>query len=116
MQELLIEHQDALQSERLIEYGSTLGLDIDRFRTDLEERRYAMRVARDIESGDASGVAGTPTFFINGRRHEGPPDVASLTAAIESARTAMRAATLQNPGQRPGRGRDQLGAGILRRS
>ena len=53
------------------------------------------RVAEDVESADASGVSGTPTFFINGRRHYGAYDVATLSAAVRAAR--VRAAVAANP-------------------
>ena len=46
-------------------------------------------MARDVESADASGVAGTPTFFVNGRRHYGAYDLDSLTAAVRNAQEAM---------------------------
>src|SRR5262245_24126069 len=62
MHETLLAHQGAFELEDLIRHAAALGLDAERLRADLTEHRYAMRVARDIESGDASGVAGTPTF------------------------------------------------------
>jgi protein-disulfide isomerase len=43
-------------------------------------------VAEDVASADASGVAGTPTFFINGRRHQGAYDIDTLTDAVSTAR------------------------------
>ena len=46
-------------------------------------RRYATRIHRDVDSADASGAAGTPTMFVNGRRHEGAHDIDGLAAAIE---------------------------------
>ena len=63
----------------------TLGLDLDRFSEDLRRRRHAPRVAEDVRSADASGVSGTPTFFINGRRHQGVYDVDTLTRAVKAA-------------------------------
>ena len=56
-----------------------------RLADDLREGRHARRVAEDAASGDRSGVAGTPTFFINGRRHHGAYDLATLTAAVRLA-------------------------------
>jgi Na+/H+ antiporter NhaA len=82
MHDLLLDHQDSLTLDDLVDYAERLGLDVDRFSEDLLSRRHAMRVARDIESADESGVAGTPTFFINGRRHYGAYDVGSLTEAL----------------------------------
>ena len=67
------------------------GLDVERFWDDLRRHEHAERIAEDVASADASGVAGTPTFFINGRRHQGAYDVETLTAAVTAARTRARA-------------------------
>ena len=48
-------------------------------------RGYAPRVSRDVASADESGVSGTPTFFINGRRHQGAYDIATLSAEVRAA-------------------------------
>jgi protein-disulfide isomerase len=61
-------------------------LDADRFWDELRRRQYADRVAEDVASADASDVAGTPTFFINGRRHQGAYDIDTLTTAVTRAR------------------------------
>jgi hypothetical protein len=53
---------------------------------EVRSRLYARRVTEDVRSADESGVAGTPTFFVNGRRHQGAYDVETLTAAIHLAR------------------------------
>ena len=47
-------------------------------------------MAEDVASADASGVAGTPSFFINGRRHQGAYDIETLTAAVRAARNRAR--------------------------
>ena len=86
MHDVLLAHQDELRPAHLRHYAEEIGLDIDRFRDDLRRRERLARVATDVASADASGVAGTPTFFINGRRHYGAYDVAALTAAVEAAR------------------------------
>src|SRR5581483_8623592 len=86
MHDVLLEHQDALRIPDLIEYARGLGLDVDRFEEDLRTRVGAARVARDVDSADLSGVSGTPTFFINGLRHYGPYDIATLTAEVKAAR------------------------------
>ena len=62
-----------------------LGLDADRLRAELADRTHAARVERDIESGRAAGVDGTPAFFVGGRRHRGAFDAQSLIAALESS-------------------------------
>ena len=86
MHEKLFAHQDALTRRDLTRYASEVGVDTDRFSDDLLQRRHAERVAEDVSSADASGVVGTPGFFINGKRHDGAYDVASLTAAVQAAR------------------------------
>lgn len=86
MHDLLLTNQDNLELDDLIGYATELGLDIDRFHDDLTSHPFAARVAQDVDSADRSGVAGTPTFFINGRRHDGPQDLTTLTNAIQEAR------------------------------
>ena len=83
---MLLSHQEALSLRDLIGYAEELGLDVGRFRDYLRKRKGTARIAEDVESADASGVAGTPTFFINGRRHYGAYDVATLSVAVRAAR------------------------------
>jgi predicted DsbA family dithiol-disulfide isomerase len=66
-----------------------LGLDIGRFWDQLRRGEHAGRVADDVASADASGVAGTPSFFINGKRHKGACDVATLTSAARARAAAV---------------------------
>jgi protein-disulfide isomerase len=93
MHDLLFNHQDALKVSDLIGYARELGLDVERFIDDLRKHEGAGRVAEDVDSADLSTVSGTPTFFVNGRRHQGAYDVASLSAAVklERARAALAA-------------------------
>ena len=85
MHDLLLAHQDALRPNDLVGYSEQLGLDVERFTSDLREHAGAARVAEDVDSADLSGVSGTPTFFINGRRHYGAYDIATLSAAVRAA-------------------------------
>jgi Na+/H+ antiporter NhaA/protein-disulfide isomerase len=85
MHDLLLDHQDALDVGDLIGYAQQLGLDVELFANDLRERTGAMRIADDVDSADLSGVTGTPTFFINGRRHYGAYDIQTLSAAVRAA-------------------------------
>jgi Na+/H+ antiporter NhaA len=87
MHDRLFEHQDQLTTADLLLHAEALGLDADRVRDELDLRKYDQRVAEDVASADASGVAGTPTFFINGRRHHGDYDVDTLSAAVRAAQT-----------------------------
>jgi Na+/H+ antiporter NhaA len=86
MRDLLITSQDELGIKDLIRHADGLGLDLEKFRHALKARKGAGRVAQDVESADLSGVSGTPTFFVNGRRHHGAYDIASLSAAVMAAR------------------------------
>jgi protein-disulfide isomerase len=90
MHDRLLSHQDALSPTELYRHAADLELDLDRFSDDLRRRRFAGRVAEDVSSADESGVSGTPTFFINGRRHVGVYDVDTITRAVMAARTASR--------------------------
>jgi Na+/H+ antiporter NhaA len=92
MYDLLLSHQDALRAWDLMGYAEELGLDVERFREEVRRRRGAGRIAEDVESADASGVSGTPTFFINGRRHYGAYDVDTLSAEVKAARARVAAA------------------------
>jgi Na+/H+ antiporter NhaA len=92
MHDRLLTHQDALAPSDLYRHASDLGLDLERFSEDLRRRRFAPRVAEDVQSADASGVSGTPTFFINGRRHQGVYDIDTLTRAVKAAARGPAAA------------------------
>ena len=85
MHDLLLAHQDALGWRDLIDYAERLGLDLERFTTDLREHVGAAKVAEDVDSADLSGVSGTPTFFVNGRRHYGAYDIGTLSEAVRAA-------------------------------
>jgi Na+/H+ antiporter NhaA len=87
MHDLLLGHQRALRLPDLVAYAEQLGLDRDRFIHDVEERRHSARIAEDVDSADMSGVSGTPSFFINGRRHYGAYDIEALTSAVRLAKT-----------------------------
>jgi Na+/H+ antiporter NhaA len=91
MHDRLLDHQDELNPRDLLRHAVDLGLAVDRFMDELRRRTHAPRVDEDVTSADASGVAGTPSFFINGRRHHGAYDVATLGAAVRAARTRARA-------------------------
>jgi Na+/H+ antiporter NhaA len=86
MHELLFRHQDALEPKDLVRYAEELGLDPERFHRELREHVHAPTVADDVEGADLSGVTGTPTFFINDRRHYGAYDIDALQRAVRVAR------------------------------
>ncbi|HVX34559.1 MAG TPA: Na+/H+ antiporter NhaA [Solirubrobacterales bacterium] len=91
MHDTLMAHQGELELDDVRRYADELELDADRLEDEVRRRVYLPRVAEDVQSADASGVSGTPTFFINGRRHQGVYDIEALTAAITRARRLAEA-------------------------
>ena len=87
MHDHLFAHQDQLRPTDLMRYAAELELDVERFGRDLRRHDGAPRIATDVESADLSGVSGTPTFFVNGRRHQGAYDIEALTSAVRQAKT-----------------------------
>jgi protein-disulfide isomerase len=89
MHDRLYEHQHALDPQSLVKHAASLGLDLERFVEDLETHRHLPRIREDLASGARSGVNGTPTFFVNGVRHEGAYDATNLISALtRTARVA----------------------------
>jgi protein-disulfide isomerase len=82
MHDLLFENQARLGLRDLIAYAGALDLDLERFVTDLRGHAYAGRLREDFLSGVRSGVNGTPTFFVNGIRHDGGYDAEALLDAL----------------------------------
>jgi protein-disulfide isomerase len=85
MHDLLYENQRRLRDQDLRGYAEQAELDVERFDSELAEHAHAARVHDDFMSGVRSGVNGTPTFFINGVRHDGSYEVEPLLAALEQA-------------------------------
>lgn len=85
MHDRLFERQFALDDDNLVEYADALALDVPRFRRELAGHVYEPRVREDFRSGVASGVNGTPTFFINGRRYDASWEAEPLLAALQLA-------------------------------
>jgi Na+/H+ antiporter NhaA len=90
MHDLLLDHQDALGLRDLVGYARSLGLDAERFMADLRSHAGADHVAEDVDSADVSSVSGTPTFFINGRRHYGAYDIDTLRKAVKLAAASAK--------------------------
>jgi protein-disulfide isomerase len=85
MHDVLYENQRHLEDENLRTYAEQLGLDVERFGKELAEHVHAARVREDFMSGVRSGVNGTPTFYINGVRHDDSYELETLLAALERA-------------------------------
>lgn len=85
MHDLLFEHQDSLNQDDLKEYAAEIGLDVETFTKEINENKYRDRVEEDLQSGQESGVSGTPEFFINGEPYDGPLEFEALLSAIAEA-------------------------------
>jgi protein-disulfide isomerase len=77
--------QRFLDAEALRAYAERVGLDLGQFEQDLVNPEIVARVERHIASGHASGVSGTPTFFLNGRMSHNAWDLSALRGAIIAA-------------------------------
>lgn len=87
MHAALYTHQNALDGAHLVAYAISLGLDATTLRHALDRRFYEKRVREDFLSGVRSGVNGTPTFFIEGVRYDGPRDLDSMLAVLANVAT-----------------------------
>ena len=85
LHELMFRRQKALEDDDLRRYAADLGLDLERFDADMAQHAYAERVREDFMGGVRSGVNGTPTFYVNGARHDDAYDVETLVGALERA-------------------------------
>jgi protein-disulfide isomerase len=83
MHDLLYQHQQELADLDLTHLALGLGLEVYRFESDLQSASAARHIRADLAGALQSGVKGTPTFFINGCRYDGPAEVEALVAAIE---------------------------------
>jgi protein-disulfide isomerase len=83
MHDLIYEHQARLEDQDLRGYAEGLGLDVERFDRELAGHVHAARVHEDFISGVRSGVNGTPTFYVNGVRHDDSYDRDTLLAALQ---------------------------------
>ncbi|TMK38930.1 MAG: disulfide bond formation protein DsbA [Actinobacteria bacterium] len=90
MHDVLYENQRHLGDQDLLAYAESLGLDAERFDKELAEHVHAGRVHEDYMSGVRSGVNGTPTFYINGQRHDSSYDLEPFQAALERAAASNR--------------------------
>jgi protein-disulfide isomerase len=88
MHDILLSHQGELRPRDVRSYAEQLGRIVE----DLRRRARAPRVSEDVASADESGVSGTPTFFVNGRRHYGAYDIDTLTESVRATRGRRRQA------------------------
>lgn len=83
MHDILYENQDALEEDDLLRYAKKIGLDTDVFKSKFSDPKYRQKVEEDLESGLKSGVNGTPSFFINGKKYNGDYSTASMLSYLK---------------------------------
>ena len=93
MHDTMLAHQGDLTLRDILGYAEDLGLNLDQFKTAVRKRKGSGRIAEDVESADLSGVSGTPTFFINGHRHQDAYDIDTLSKAVRLARARVSLST-----------------------
>jgi protein-disulfide isomerase len=89
MHDIIFENQNALDAGNIFQFASVLGLDLDRFKNDIEKKSVNDKVEKDFESGIRSGVNRTPTFFINGEKYEGEWSDGHLLQYLETRLMAI---------------------------
>jgi Na+/H+ antiporter NhaA len=84
----LFEHQDDLEWSDIYRYAVAIGCDIERFDHDVrvDPSKVLHRVQDDAQDAELMDLNSTPTFFVNGKRHKGPWDSASLIRTLEAVR------------------------------
>jgi protein-disulfide isomerase len=83
MYDYLFKHGQAVTDDSLRRYAANLGLNLTRFDREFHDRIYSNHIDEDIQSGNSSGVNGTPTFFINGELYNGAWDLDNLLGALD---------------------------------
>ncbi|HTG02323.1 MAG TPA: thioredoxin domain-containing protein [Nitrospirota bacterium] len=90
MHDLLYEEQTHLKPDIIPLWAKRIGLDLAKFANDIKQDVVTNRIREDRQSGIRSGINGTPTFYINGMRYDGPPDYNALLEALESELVPQR--------------------------
>ncbi len=85
MHDILYENQERFSLPFFLELGNEMGLPVKELEEALKHKSYEEKMKGDFMSGIRSGVNGTPTFFINNQRYNGPIELRSLLATIQSA-------------------------------
>lgn len=91
MHDLLYGNQASIKRDDLIRYAEKLGLDMDRFRKDLDSDRVKQTIQADLAEGIKRGVQGTPTFFINGKSYSGTKPYEQLKQLILAENRTLQA-------------------------
>ena len=84
---------DEQASAEFIGYAQTLGLDLNKIATDLQDQAIINKVDADLASGNRFGVNATPTFYLNGRKLQNPPGMEAFRAILRAELPADSSAT-----------------------
>jgi protein-disulfide isomerase len=91
MHDLLFANQQAVKQDDLLGYAKKLGLNVERFRKDMESDKVKKEIAADVAEGEKRGVNGTPTFFVNGKAYSGTRPFDQLKKLITDDRWRAQA-------------------------
>jgi protein-disulfide isomerase len=78
MYEVLFKNFRQLSRANILAWAKELGLNVDKFKVDLDSGKYKKEVEKDLADGEAAGVYGTPAFYINGKQYNGEVSLAAL--------------------------------------
>jgi protein-disulfide isomerase len=84
MHDKLYAHYRELDEKRILAYAKEVGLDMDRFSSELSSGKYRAQVDQDAADGDAAGVQGTPTFYVNGKQFRAVFDAAEVKPILDA--------------------------------
>ncbi len=84
MYDILFKNFRRLSAENILMFAKEVGLDMDKFKADMVSSKYRAVIDKDLKDGDAAGVYGTPSFYINGKQYNGEVTLASLKPILEA--------------------------------
>ena len=84
MHDELFAHSRQLNRQNILVWAKQIGLDVDKFSSDLDSAKFAKTIQRDVSDGEAAGVMGTPAFFINGKHYNGPLELAAVKPILDA--------------------------------
>ncbi len=84
MHDALYENQKNLSDSNIIQLAEEIGIDTEEFEKDFQNEEFVNKVQADFESGVRSGVNGTPSFYVNGKKYEDSWDYDSFISNLES--------------------------------
>ncbi|HEV2688624.1 MAG TPA: DsbA family protein, partial [Bryobacteraceae bacterium] len=84
MHDLLFKNFRKLTRDNILGWAKDIGLDVGKFKSDLDSPKYQATIKKDVADGEAVGVYGTPAFFINGKHYNGPVTLEALKPILDA--------------------------------